>query len=75
MSASPFFQFRDSYFAAARSSLSTIVIRSRLENNTEPTYVQQSGDTHAITDGGKLNLLPPALPAERGGCCLLQLDQ
>jgi hypothetical protein len=32
--------------------LSMIVIRNRPENNTELTYVQQTGDTHAITDGG-----------------------
>jgi RHS repeat-associated protein len=32
--------------------LSTIVIRNRPENNTELTYVQQSGDANAITDGG-----------------------
>jgi RHS repeat-associated protein len=55
MSASPFFQFRNSYFAAAGSSLSTIVIRNRPENSTELTYVQQSGDTHAITNSSTSN--------------------
>jgi RHS repeat-associated protein len=32
--------------------LSMIVIRNRPENTTQLTYLQQSGDTNAITDGG-----------------------